>query len=206
MAITTFAELKTAVQDWAERSDLSSKVPDFVTLADMRIRKALASLRLREMETTTDVTPSSGACTLPTDFLAMKRVQSRTSVARRLEYKTQDWLDEAYPDGTEGDPAFYTVTGASLYMYPLTTSDIRLTYYAYPAVLSDSNTTNWLLAKYPDVYLYGTLVELETYAGNDAALQKWLGFFSGAIAGLASAAFASSYTPGTSRSAMGPTP
>lgn len=208
MALTTFSELKTAIQDWAERTDLSAKATDFVTLTEMRIRKALGDpkLRLREMETTADIVPSSGVCTLPTDFLAMKRVRALTSPARRLEYKPQDWLDEAYPDGDSGDPAFYTITGASLYMYPLTTSSIRMTYHAYPAILSDSNTTNWLLTKYPDVYLYGGLVELATYAGDNDATQKWLGFFQGAIAGLSSMAATAAMSTGTTRSAAGPAP
>lgn len=213
MTITLFSELKTAALDWSERSDLSSKASDFVMLCDRRIRKGLAALssRPRETEVTTDLTPASGVCTLPTDYMAMKRVQARTSPARRLTYQTQDWLDEAFPDGATGLPAFYTVVGSTagtstLRMYPLTDSDIRITYYAYPAALSDDNTSNWLLAKYPDVYLYGTLVELEIYAGNDAGAQKWLGFFQGAMQGLADAGFSDSLTPGTARSASGYAP
>jgi len=213
MPFSTFTELKSAALNWAERSDLSSNATDFVSLCDFRIRKALATIatRPREMETTTDLTPSSGVCTLPDDFMAMKRVQARTSAPRRLEYRTLDWLDEAYPDGASGIPAFYTVMGSTpgtttLRMFPLTTSDIRITYYAYPAVLSDSTASNWLLAKYPDVYLYGTLVELEIFAGNDAGAQKWLGFFQGAIQALADSGFADSLTPGTGRTASGYSP
>lgn len=213
MSITSFAELKTAVLAWSERGDLSSYGSDFVTLCDVRIRKALAGLpsRPREMETTTDLTPSSGVCTIPTDYMAMKRVQARTSAPRRLEYRTLDWLDEAYPDGAEGTPAFYTIMGSTagtttLLMFPLTTSSIRITYYAYPAVLSDGNTSNWLLAKYPDIYLYGTLVELEIFAGNDAGAQKWLGFFQASMQSLADSAFADSITPGTGRTSSGYSP
>lgn len=213
MALTTFSELKTAVLAWAERSDLTSVASDFVTLCDMRIRKGLAGIgnRPREMETTTDLTPASGVCTLPTDFMAMKRVQARTSSPRRLEYRTLDWLDEAYPDGASGIPAFYTIMGSTagtttLRMFPVTTSGIRITYYAYPAVLSDSNTTNWLLTKYPDVYLYGTLAELEIYAGNDAGAQKWLGAYQAAIQQLADAGFSDSMTPGTGRTSAGYSP
>jgi len=213
MALDSFANLKTAVLAWSDRSDLTSYATDFVTLCDIRIRKALSGLALRprEMETTTDITPSSGVCTLPSDFMAIKRVQARTSSPRRLEYRTQDWLDEAYPDGASGTPIFYTIMGttpgtSTLRMYPLTTSDIRVTYYAYPAVLSDSNTTNWLLTKYPDVYLYGTLTELEIFAGNDAGAQKWLGFFGGAVQSLADSAFGSEITPGTGRTSSGYAP
>jgi hypothetical protein len=205
MSISSFSELKTAAQDWSERSDLSAKAGDFVTLCDVRIRKALAasSLRLREMETTSDLVPTSGVCTLPTDFMAVKRVTAQTDPIRRLKYASQDWLDEAFPYGTTDLPVYFTITGASLNTAPLSAYNIRLTYYAYPAVLSDGNTTNWLLDKYPDVYLYGTLVELAAYIEDDAATQKWLGFFQGAIQGLSDAAFGASITPGTARSSTG---
>lgn len=210
MALDTYANLKTAVLAWSERSDLTSYNTDFVTLCEMRIRTELAEQgkRPREMETTTDLTPTAGVCTLPTDFMAMKRVQARTSSPRRLEYRTLDWLDEAYPDGASGDPSFYTVMGttagtSTLRMFPLTTSNIRVTYYAYPAVLSDANTTNWLLTKYPNVYLYGTLLELEIFAGNDAGAQKWLGFFKGAVQGIANGALDDAITPGTGRTSTG---
>ena len=203
MAITNFSELGTAIQAWAERQDLSSQVTDFITLTDMRIRSRMveSNMRLREMETTADVTPSSGVCTLPTDFMAMIRVQARTSAPRRLEYKPQDWLDETYPDSASGNPSFYSIIGGSLRMYPLTTSDIRMTYWAYPAVLSVGNTTNWLLTKYPNVYLYGGLLELELYALNDEGAQRWLQAFSVAMDSIGKSNTFDSFTSGTTKTA-----
>jgi hypothetical protein len=201
MAIGTFAELSTAILGWAERSDLSALVPDFISLADARIRTKLAEaqLRLREMETTADLTPSSGVATLPTDFMAMIRVQSRTSPTRRLEYKSQDWLDEAYPAGDSGYPSFYSMSGSSLRMYPLTTSDIRITYWAYPAPITSLNTTNWLLTKYPNVYLYASLIELELYALNKDGAQVWATALDVAVESLSNAGKTDSFTSGTSK-------
>ena len=203
MAITTYAELQTAIGDWAERTDLSSQHTTFISLAESRIKKTFASagLRLRESETRSDLTPTSGVCTLPSDYAAMKKVQARTSAPRRLEFKTMDWLDEAYPDGASGDPSFYTILGGSLYMFPLTTSDIRIDYYAHVPALSVSATTNWLLTKYPDVYLFASLIELATYAQDEAGKARWGSDYANAIEGLKGAAFAADITPGTSRTA-----
>lgn len=208
MALTTFTELKSAILDWAERSDLASKAADFVTLSDARIRKALAKsgLRVREMETEDDLTPTSGVCTLPADFMAVKRVQARTSSPRRLEYKSPDWLDEAYPDSASGDPAFYTIEGSELRMAPVTSSDIRLVYFGYPAPLTDANATNWLLAKYPDVYLYGGLLELCIHIPDIDGIARWTPFFEQAINDIGSSAFGANLSPGTSRASTGPAP
>lgn len=208
MAIDSFTNLKTALLNWADRTDLTAYDDDFVSLGDARIRKDFAaqSIRVRDMETTTDLTPSSGTVTLPSNFLAMKRVQALTSPKRRLEYKTQDWLDEAYPDGAEGTPSFYTVAGSSLSMFPLTDSDIRLTYYAYPTPLSDNDPTNWLLAKYPDIYLYAALVELELFTGNTEGVAKWLAAYQAGLESLSNAGVDEAITSGTSRTAGGVAP
>lgn len=203
MAITTYSELQTALSNWMERTDLTARYPEFIAVAESEMRRDLArlDLRLREMETRTDLAPTSGVCTLPTDFMAVKSAQARTTLPRRLEYKSPDWLDEAYPDGASGNPSFFTIVGASLYMFPLTTSSIRLTYYAYPAVLSDAATTNWLLTKYPDVYLWGALKQFAVFLYDDQNTAKFATLYGSALAALKSAAMGSRMSPGTSRTA-----
>ena len=47
MAISQFSELKTALANWLKRSDLTSRIPEFVSLAEDRIAK---DLRVRAME------------------------------------------------------------------------------------------------------------------------------------------------------------
>lgn len=205
MALDTVSNLKTAIMTWAERTDLSTIMTDVLSLTDARIRKDLAaqSVRVRDMEVVTDLAPSSGVVTLPTNFLAMKRVLALTSPVRRLEYKPQDWLDEAYPDSAEGSPSFYTIVGSSLSMFPVTSSDIRITYYAYPTPLSDDDPTNWLLTKFPDIYLYGGLVELELYTGATENVAKWLAGYRAALDGVSNAGADEAITSGTARSAGG---
>ena len=39
MAITTFSELKTAVANWLDRSDLTDRIPEFIALAEARHRR-----------------------------------------------------------------------------------------------------------------------------------------------------------------------
>jgi hypothetical protein len=49
MAITTYAELKTAIASWLDRSDLTSTIPDFITLFEAVANRRL---RVRQMEKT----------------------------------------------------------------------------------------------------------------------------------------------------------
>jgi hypothetical protein len=45
MAITTNAELESALAGWLDRSDLTARIPDFVTLCEARVNR---KLRVRE--------------------------------------------------------------------------------------------------------------------------------------------------------------
>src|SRR5262245_15894630 len=71
MAITTYAQLQTAIASWLARSDLTATIADFITLFEAAANRRL---RVRQMETSTNLTPSSGAATLPTDYLAWRRL------------------------------------------------------------------------------------------------------------------------------------
>ena len=66
MAITTYAELQTAVASWLDRDDRTSEIPDFITLAEATFNYGeeepyFPPLRTRWQETSTDLTMSSGS-------------------------------------------------------------------------------------------------------------------------------------------------
>ena len=59
-----------------------------------------------------------------------------------------------------------------------------MTYYAKIPALSGSNASNWLLARSPDVYLYGSLVAAEAFLMNDERLGVWKGATDEIVAGI----------------------
>ena len=160
MALDSFSNLKAAVQNWMDRSDVAGQAEDFITLAEGHFN---LELRTREMVTeSTGNTPTSGAITLPTDFLQTVRVVADTSPPRELSYIPPQVASRNY-DNTAGLPSEYTIIGSSLKTYPLSTQDIDLVYYQSIPALTDSNTSNWLLAKYPNLYLTACLMEAARY-------------------------------------------
>jgi len=50
-------------------------------------------------------------------------------------------------------------------------------YKAGIAVLSDTNTTNWLLTNYPNLYLYAALLESAPYLRDDERILLWQGMY-----------------------------
>lgn len=187
MAITNYSELKAAVAAWADRTDLTSTIPDFITLAEATINNGDAvndidPLRVREMETSGDITVTNGEGPLPTGFVAARRVYSATS-QQVLEYATPESYLAAYPDGDGGYPAFYTIIGSNI----LVSTDVTMIYYTKVPALSDAATTNWLLTKSPNVYLFGALFYLAVYDVDNGGGPTARTLFANALAGLAHA-------------------
>jgi hypothetical protein len=50
---------------------------------------------------------------------------------------------------------------------PAVDIEIEMIYYGKIPALTDSNTTNWLLTKAPDVYLYGALTHAAPFLMDD---------------------------------------
>jgi hypothetical protein len=48
-----------------------------------------------------------------------------------------------------------------------------MTYYAKPQALDAGNSSNWLLLKAPDVYLWGSLKASAPWLEDDARIQVW---------------------------------
>lgn len=159
MAITTFAELKAAATDWLARDDAASYGDDAVLMAEGYFNRRL---RHRKMVTKEDLTPTSGVCSLPDDYLKYRRVVEKAALRRPLEHISDDGADELYPSRVSGPACHFAIIGDTLETYPLATNDIELTYYQEIPALSESNSSNWLLAKAPNLYLRATQVQLLT--------------------------------------------
>ena len=67
---------------------------------------------------------------------------------------------ETYGFAGNGVPRLYTIEGDNVRFWPTPDSNYSyvMAYWLKPEALSDSNTSNWLLAAAPDAYLYAALV------------------------------------------------
>ena len=178
MAISTYSELKTAVANWLDRSDLDDRIPEFIVLAEARHRR---DFKIRRMETrvTTNTIADTEFYTLPDNYVAMRNIQLNTSTKTPLEYLTPEQMDRVRGGSTTGKPKAYSIIGNTFQLRPIPDAiyEIEMLYYKYFTGLSDSNTTNDMLTHHPDAYLYATLLEAEPYLQNDKRVQLWLGAY-----------------------------
>ena len=183
MAIGTFAELKVAAANWLDRSDLTDRIPEFISLAEARFNRVL---RIRDMETvSTAISTSAGTreYSLPTGFVQMKEFHLSTDPITPLSYITPEMMSRMQAGSSKSKPQVFTIIADKVRLGPnpdavYTTS---MLYYKAFTALSDSATTNDMLTNNPDVYLYGTLLEAEPFIMNDERVPLWLAAFEKAV-------------------------
>lgn len=182
MAISTYSELKTAVENWLDRTDLTSRIPEFITLAEARIGRRLRSRGVEDRSTTAMVSGQE-YYSLPTDFLEARNVQINTNPVNVLKYRSPQQMDREYPSTSTGVPKVFTIIGEEIQLKPIpnSTDTLEIAYFKRLAALSDSNTTNWLTTNAPDLLLYGSLIEAEAYLVDDPRIAIWKAAFDESI-------------------------
>ena len=171
MALDTYANIKTALDSWLRRNDLTNDVDDILFLAEQRLSE---DLRIRVIESALSVTISSGEADVPADFLEMKHAHIVSGgLIYPLELKETPWIYRKFPTRESVDkPEFMGIDGQKFIFgpYPDATYTVQGTYYAKPAVLSDSNTTNAWIDNVPDALFYAALAEASVFLINEAAV------------------------------------
>jgi len=186
MALSTYAELQASVLDYLVRPEYSTVVVDFIALAESRINK---TLRTRFQETSVSFTIDSATEALPSDFLELRTLVISGTPTQVVTVLSPADLETTYSANVAGKPQNFAIIGSNIKFGPApdTSYSSTLVYYAKIPALSNTNTTNWLLTNYPDLYLYGTLIESAPYMKDDARVQTWMGFYDRAIAGITGA-------------------
>lgn len=173
MAITTYAELQTAVGNWLNRSDLSSRIPEFIALAEARLSR---KIRVPDMLTRNDsFTIDSQYETVPTGFLGAKRFVISGTPVTALEYITpEEMAEKRVWLNSSGKPIYYTVAGGNFEFLPTPATAYTASILYYQAITGLATTSpNWLLTSHPDIYLYASLVAAEPYVMNDERVVLW---------------------------------
>lgn len=183
MALTNYSDLRTTVANYLARSDLTSVIPDFIRLAETRLRRELRIRQMLKVSTTT-TTGGDSTVTLPADFLQLRDIHVATNPVSPVEYQSPSVFFRNSRTTESGIPRQYTILGQEFQFAPTPDSSytLQMLYYAAPDFLSDSNTSNVFMANCPDALLYGALAEAEPYLMNDARIQVWGSLYERAVA------------------------
>jgi len=180
MALSTYDELKTSIANWADRDDLTNFIPDFIALTEARFNRAL---RLRSMEQKQIAMTVGGQSNyaLPVNYLQMREFRLNNNPTVSLTYVSPE-IFEAWNLGS-GVPKFYTIIANEIRIGPTPAGvyEMEMLFWRKFPNLSPTVASNWMLLNAPDVYLYGSLLELEPFIQNDARIAVWNAGYSKAI-------------------------
>ena len=169
MAFATYADLQASIASWLNKEDLTNVIPDFIKLAEARFNRELRTLQMVKRAT---ANTEDEFVAVPADWLEAKDL----SIADLpLAYITPEKLGEWKYVNVTGKTRYYTIVGGSFELFPAPTDDVtvEMAYYAKIPALTVSNTSNWLLAKAPDLYLYASLQQAAPYIMDDERLPLW---------------------------------
>jgi len=177
MAITTYSELKTAVADWLNRSDLTSAIQNFIIMAEAQMNR---QVRHRKMVTRATAPLDTSYFAVPSDWKETIRFQLNTNPITPLVFVTpEQLLEDSQMYSAANQPMFYTTIGQQFEVLPQPDGsyEAELLYYAKIPSLSDAAPTNWLLTESPDIYLYATLIQSAPYLKEDERTAIWTSLY-----------------------------
>lgn len=191
MALTTYQQIQDSIRRYLwDRSDLSGVIPDWIAMCEARLNN---DLRVSQMETSSSITLTSGSGSLPSDYLAFRRVLTQDSPARDLQLAEPGWSADSYPNAAAGLADFFTIEGSTIKTFPPSSANVTLYYYQKIPALAANTSGNWLTARSPAAYIYGSLLEGAPFLDDDSRAQTWGLLYRDAIDGLRKADTAGRY-------------
>lgn len=190
MTISTCADLKSQVATILNRSNLTTQIPYYIQRAETRIAYGSEEapfksdpLRIRAMEQSSYATFNAQSIALPTGYLQHKRLYLSRTPNAQLKYVTPTEFWDDVRTGISGCPLIFTIESDAFYLSPTpdTSYTGEILYYKKPTALSADSDTNTLLTSFPNIYLFGTLLEAFSDARNEDQAQKYANKFAGAI-------------------------
>ena len=184
--LNDYDSLVSATAAWLARDvdqadPVIARIPDYVRLCESRINKELRGQVNQRRSWAYINEPVEG---LPTDFVAPSHVSYVDAAGRSYSLPPVSVKELRNRYSYPGQPCVYAIAGPQIMFGPYVEYDVEATdpsqlarfeivYFAEVPPLTDANvTTNDVLIQYPDLYLFGTLVEAGAFMVMDQ-LAMW---------------------------------
>ncbi len=186
MSLATYDGLLAEAADWLDRSDLTARIPSFVTLVEAEITRVLRRTTRRAT-----ITVGSESVPLPGQVAELRSLRfasaTRTSDVPIRVVTPEMLTDIRARSSATARPQAVAVVGNSMLFAPApdTVYDMEITYFERLVPLSETNQVNLIFHEAPDVYLYGVLREAASFLEHDERAPVWDAKFQAALNQLA---------------------
>lgn len=173
-----YNELATKVQEFKENNnqEFVSNIPYFVEAACRTIAKEVDSVGLN---TSATLTPTSGSpvLTLPSECFVIKSLAAVSGTTKSfLKCRPYDYIVQLWPDAASvGTPSHYARVNDSE-VYVVKTPDASNSFelkYVTVSIPSSASPNCYLLDRYPNLLMYRTMAEANTFMMDWDDAAKW---------------------------------
>ena len=181
----TYLQLETAIQEYTQNTETTfvENISNFIINTETLINNSVQLPAFRK-NVTGQTTASFPYIDIPSDFFSLavaSYAQDGTTIVGPYVYLLQkdvNYIREAYPypatppTYSTGQPKYYSIFSNEAFLLGPTPDicyPMELHYYAYPPSITVAGTS-WLGNNFPNVLLWGSLVESYIYMKGEADL------------------------------------
>ncbi len=201
VAINTYSGILGGVLSWLGRDAsgetvITSRFDDLLALCERRMYYGYAvempgdplrsePLRIVEMETVdTAFSLSSGTVAQPTGFLELISAYNNSDTAP-IGIVAQRTIDGYGSQALGRTGGLMAISGTNFRVFDAPTTAITATLRYYQKLTTPAGSTvNDILSNYPDVYLWGCLIEASIRTQDEAGAQRYLQLYNASVSGL----------------------
>lgn len=195
--INTYTGCQAAMLAWMARETdtrLSDRFDDFLLNCERRMYYGYATenpsdplhsepLRIVEMEAAAQGVISEGTVAQPNDFVELISALN-SGDGGPIEQVAQRTID-GYGNQALGRTAGLIAVSGQNFRFLDVPSGVTVTLRYYKKLTTPSAAAgNDILTNYPDVYLYGTLIEAAIFTQDEVAAQRYLQLYNSSVSGL----------------------
>lgn len=175
----TYNDIVSLTLGYADRQDdeVTSRMDNFLRVTEARINRVLMTLDM-SCRAKTSMDSSVEYYSLPLDYSVMRAIKviNNTNSASRvtLLQVNPEQMANLINNGETQFPC-YTVISGNIHVQPFYDSDhsLEIDYFRTLPPLSTNLTTNWLSDSNPDAYVFGLLVEINSFVKDGEASTLW---------------------------------
>ena len=183
----TYNDIVNLTLGYADRQDdeVATRMDNFLRVTEARINRVLMTLDM-SCRSKTSMDSSVEYYPLPLDYSVMRAIKviDNTNSASRvtLLQVNPEQMANLVNNGETQFPC-YTVISGAIQVQPFydNTHSLEIDYFQTLPPLSSSITTNWLSDSNPDAYVFGLLVEINSFVKDAEASTLWDGRFQQAM-------------------------
>ncbi|MDE2439565.1 MAG: hypothetical protein KGP14_00970 [Betaproteobacteria bacterium] len=161
-SLATFSGLKAAIADWLHRADLTTRIPDFIALAEARITNDISDITLLLSEGQIVTAAGQRKYPAPSGFIRLNYAYRREPASTPMQIVSPRALAEKYAfEQYTSIPNFLAFDGVNIVVHPTPNGAYTIDYTMQDMVtpLSDTAPANVILTRFPGMYLWGACHE-----------------------------------------------